>query len=182
MKIKTTDTLLVTLVCLVLSTQILFAKTAQELDKEVDFAIEKFKHEVEGGAKFLSQIKGYLLFPSVVRGGLLLGGKYGKGALRIGDKTKAYLSMSAFTLGLQLGVQKYSMLIAFTTQSALKNFSKSNGFEISLESSVSIGEWGASRDLSSMSFEKPIIIFVYGEKGVMAGVSLSGVRFEQITP
>ncbi len=182
MTIKKINTLITALFFTLLSTQMLFGKTAQAFEKEVDFAIEKFKQEVVGGEKFLSQVKGYLVFPSVIRGGLVIGGKYGEGALRIKGKTKAYLSMSAASLGLQVGVQKYAMLIAFTTDNTLKNFYKSNGWEIGVDSSVTISQWGASKDISSMSFEKPIVIFIYGEKGLMAGISVAGTKFEQITP
>ena len=39
-------------------TQFSLAKSASALNADVDAAIKKFEKEVEGGAKFLSQVKG----------------------------------------------------------------------------------------------------------------------------
>jgi len=180
MTIKKINAVLFALLCTVLFTQTSVAKTAEVIEKEVDQAIEKFKHEIKGGEKFLTQVKGYLVLPSVVKAGFVIGGKYGEGALRIKGKTKAYLSMSAASIGLQAGAQEYSMLIAFISENALKNFYKSNGWEAGVDGSITVSDWGVSRDISSMSFEKPIVAFIYGEKGLMAGVSINGTKFQQI--
>ncbi|MCF6244982.1 MAG: lipid-binding SYLF domain-containing protein [Sulfurovum sp.] len=179
---KKMNALLITLLLTLLFTQTSAAKTVQEMEKEVDFAIEKFKQEVQGGEKFLSKVKGYLVLPSVIKGGFIVGGKYGEGALRVKGKTKFYLSMSAASIGLQAGAQEYSMVIAFITESALKSFYKGNGWEAGVDGSITVAEWGVSKDISSISFEKPIVAFIYGEKGLMAGVSIAGTKFEQITP
>jgi lipid-binding SYLF domain-containing protein len=180
MTLKKINALLITLFLTLLFTQSTVAKTAQEIEKEVDIAIEKFKQEIEGGEKFLTQVKGYLVLPSVIKAGFIIGGKYGEGALRIQGKTKAYLNMSSASIGLQAGAQEYSMLIAFISESSLKNFYKSNGWEAGVDGSITVAEWGVSKDISSMSFEKPIVAFIYGEKGLMAGVSITGTKFQQI--
>ena len=180
MYIKKLNALFFTFLMTILLTQVSFAKSAQEIEKEVDVAIEKFKQEIEGGEKFLSQVKGYLVLPSVIKGGFVIGGKYGEGALRVKGKTKFYLSMSSASIGLQAGAQEYSMLIAFISERSLKNFYKSNGWEAGVDGSITIAEWGVSKDISSMSFEKPIVAFIYAEKGIMAGISLTGTKFKHI--
>jgi len=180
MTMKKINALCIMLLFTLLFTQTLSAKTAQELEKEVDVAIEKFKQDIEGGEKFLSKVKGYLVLPSVIKGGFVVGGKYGEGALRVNGKTKFYLSMRAASIGLQAGAQEYSMLIAFISESSLKSFYKSNGWEAGVDGSITVAEWGVSKDISSMSFEKPIVAFIYGEKGLMAGISIAGTKFEHI--
>ena len=161
---------------------ITFAKTAQEIDKEVDIAIEKFKQEVPGGANFLPQVKGYLVFPRVIRAGLIVGGKYGEGALRVNGKTKYYYDMTAASIGLQAGAHEYSMLIAFISEASLNNFISSNGWEAGIDGSITVSDWGKSKDISSISYEKPIIAFIYGEKGLMASISIAGTKFRRIAP
>ena len=163
-------------------TQTSFAKTFQQIDKEVNVAIEKFKHDVAGGENFLSQAKGYLVFPTVLKAGLIVGGKYGEGVLRINDKTTYYYEMAAASIGFQAGAQKYAMLIAFLSETALNNFIKSNGWEAGVDGTITVSDWGASKDISSISYEKPIIAFIYGEKGLMASVSIAGTKFRKITP
>ena len=182
MLIKKLNPLIVTILLSLLFTQITLAKTANQIDSEVDIAIEKFKKEVSGGENFLPQVKGYLVFPNVVKAGLIVGGKYGEGALRIDGKTKHYYEMAAASIGLQAGAQKYTMLIAFLSDTALNNFIHSNGWEAGVDGTITVSDWGKSKDLTSFSFEKPIVAFIYGEKGLMASISIAGTKFRKITP
>ncbi|MDQ7086171.1 MAG: YSC84-related protein [Sulfurovum sp.] len=165
-----------------LFTQTLSAKSAHDIDTAVDVAIEAFKQEVSGGEDFLPKIKGYLVFPRVIKAAVIIGGKYGKGALRINGETQHYYDMSAASIGFQAGAQEYSMLIAFISDAALNNFIRSNGWEAGLDGSITVSEWGQNIDLSSISFEKPIMAFIYGAKGLMASVSVTGTKFRRITP
>jgi len=182
MHIKKLNPLIMTILLSLLFTQVSLAKTAKQIDNEVDFAIEKFKKEVNGGENFLPQIKGYLVFPNVVKAGLIVGGKYGEGALRIDGKTKYYYEMAAASIGFQAGAQKYTMLIAFLSDTALNNFVNSNGWEAGVDGTITVSDWGKSKDLTSFSFEKPIIAFIYGEKGLMASISIAGTKFRRIAP
>lgn len=165
---------------ILLFTQFTVAQTAQELDAKVDSAIVKFKQEVPGGTNFLPKVKGYLVFPSVIKAGLIVGGKYGEGALRINGKTQHYYDMASASIGLQAGAQEYSMLIAFLSEESLNNFINSNGWEAGVDGTITISDWGKSKDITSMSFEKPIIAFIYGEKGYMASISIAGTKFRRI--
>jgi lipid-binding SYLF domain-containing protein len=182
MHINKLNPIIVAILLSLLFTQITFAKTAKQIDNEVDFAIEQFKKEVNGGENFLPQVKGYLVFPNVVKAGLILGGKYGEGALRIDGKTKYYYEMAAASIGFQAGAQKYNMLIAFLSDTALNNFIHSNGWEAGVDGTITVSDWGKSKDLASFSFEKPIIAFIYGEKGLMASISIAGTKFRRIAP
>lgn len=155
---------------------------ANKLNIEVDAAIKNFKTKVKGGEKFLSQVKGYLVFPSVYKGGFIVGGKYGKGALRVDGTTTHFYSMTAASIGYQAGVQEYSVVIAFISEASLDNFVKSNGWEAGVDGSVVVADWGGSKDITSMSYEKPIVAFIYGESGLMVGVSIEGTKFKRIIP
>ncbi len=163
-------------------TQFSLAKSANELNADVDRAIKKFEKEVEGGAKFLSQVKGYLVFPSVIKGGFIVGGEYGEGALRINGTTKHFYSMTSASIGYQIGVQEHSVLIAFISEASLNNFIKSDGWEAGVDGSITVSDWGKSKDITSISYEKPIIAFIYGAEGLMAGVSIEGTKFQRILP
>jgi lipid-binding SYLF domain-containing protein len=155
---------------------------SQKLNQEVDMAIQKFKAEVPGATTFLSKVKGYLVFPKVYKGGFILGGEYGKGALRVQGNTKYFYSISSASIGYQLGAQSYAMLIAFASDSALNNFINSNGWEAGVDGSIVISDFGKVKDITSISYEKPIIAFAFGEEGLMAGVSVEGTKFKKIMP
>jgi lipid-binding SYLF domain-containing protein len=182
MNSKISKKILFTLFFSLFFAEMTFAKTAQQIDKEVDLAIVKFKKEISGGADFLTHAKGYLVFPSIIKAGVIIGGKYGEGALRINNKTVHYYDMTAASIGLQAGAQQYSMLIAFLSEASLKNFIRSNGWEAGVDGTITVSDWGESKDISSISYEKPIIAFIYGEKGLMASISIAGTKFRRIVP
>ncbi len=66
------------------------AKSAQEINAEVDVTLERFKTGFPAGAILAKDARGILVFPSVTRGGVGIVGSYGQGALRIRGKTVAY--------------------------------------------------------------------------------------------
>lgn len=158
------------------------AEPAEVIDAKADAAIVKFKHEVKGADKFLKRVKGYLVFPSVVKGGFMVGGEYGEGVLRVNGETKAYYSIAAGSLGFQMGLQQTSYLIAFADEMALNSFMRSDGWEAGVDGAVTVVNWGAGKDISSISFEKPIYAFVFGAKGLMYNLTMKGTKFTKIHP
>jgi len=182
MHIKKPHTLLLLLFISIFFTQVSFAKSAAQIDTAVDEAIEQFKQQINGGEAFLPKIKGYLVLPRIIKAGIIIGGKYGEGALRVNGHTQHYYDMSSASVGFQAGAQEYSMLIAFISDTALENFIHSNGWEAGIDGSITVSDWGQNIDLSTISFEKPIMGFIYNAKGLMASVSVAGTKFRRIAP
>ncbi len=158
------------------------AESASVLNAKADDAIKKFTQKVQGGEKFLSQVKGYLVFPSVVKGGFVVGGEYGEGVLRVNHQTKDYYSIASGSIGFQAGIQKTSYIIAFVSKNALNNFMKSDGWEAGVDGSVTVVDLGLGKDIGSISFEKPIYVFVFDAKGLMYNLTIEGTKFTKIIP
>ncbi len=159
----------------------LMAENAAQIDAKADKVIEVFKKK-HGAAKFLSEVKGYIVFPSVIKGGFIVGGEYGEGVLRVNGESQAYYSIASGSAGFQLGAQKASYIIAFASQKALDNFKVSDGWEAGVDGVVTVVDWGAGKDISSISFEKPIYAFVFNAKGLMGSLSIEGSKFTKIQP
>jgi len=158
------------------------AEPAEVINAKANAALKQFKKEVKGGEKFLSRVKGYIIFPSVIKGGFVIGGEYGEGVLRINGKADSYYSIASGSVGFQMGLQKTSYIIAFASESALENFRKSNGWEAGVDGSVTVAKWGVGKDIGSISFEKPIYAFVFGAKGLMYNLNIEGTKFTKINP
>ncbi len=179
MKIR--STLFITLIFSLLFSTAALAETAAEIDAKADRVIELFKKK-HGAAKFLSELQGYIVFPSVLKGGFFVGGEYGEGVLRVNGQSVQYYSIASGSVGFQMGAQKASYIIAFASQRALDNFRRSNGWEAGVDGTITVIDWGAAKDVASLSFEKPIYAIVFNAKGIMGGISLEGTKFTKIRP
>ena len=109
-----------------------------------------------------------------------IGGEYGEGALRMHGKTVDYYSTAAASIGFQLGGEKKSIIIAFMTDEALKNFRDSMGWKIGADATVAVIALGAGTQISSQISNKPIVAFVFGEKGLMYDLSLNGAKVTKL--
>jgi lipid-binding SYLF domain-containing protein len=156
------------------------ASDAREIDVSANVALEQFQKEVKGAKQFLAKANGYIVFPKVVKAGLGIGGEYGEGALRIGGKTAAYYSTAAASIGLQLGVQKKSIVIVFLTKEALSKFRKSEGWEVGVDGSVALIKVGAGGSIDTTNIKDPIVAFVFGQKGLMYNLTLEGNKFTKL--
>ncbi len=157
------------------------AEAAQVIDAKANVALQEFYKE-KGANAFLNKAYATLIFPSVIKGGIGIGGEYGEGALRVEGKTVAYYKIAAASVGFQLGVQKTSYIFAFKSKEILDNFMVSNGWEAGADGSITVAKWGAGKDISSISFEKPIYAFVFGGKGFMYNLTFKGTKFTKINP
>lgn len=156
------------------------AATAREIDARVDEALERFVSEVEGGREFLTGSAGVLVFPRVVKAGLLIGGEYGEGALRVGGETVDYYSTTAGSIGLQAGAQAKTVVIVFVTRPALERFRQSSGWKAGVDGSVALIDMGAGRSLDTINVDDPIVGFVFGQKGLMFNATLEGSKFTRL--
>ena len=165
---------------LFLSHQAAYAASAGEINIKVDSALQRFKKEVSGGSRFISNAKGVLVFPDVIKAGFGVGGEYGEGALRIGGKTVAYYNTAAASIGFQLGGQIKTVVIVFLKQSALNKFRQSDGWKVGVDGSVAIVEWGVGEDINTMDINDPVVGFVFDNKGLMYNLTIEGSKITRI--
>jgi lipid-binding SYLF domain-containing protein len=156
------------------------AKSAKEIDIQVDVALEKFNKDITGGKEFLASAKGVLVFPSVIKAGIGIGGEYGEGALRIKGKTVDYYRTAAGSIGFQLGAQAKTVILVFMEDNALKNFRDSKGWEAGVDGSVALVELGTGGSIDSSNIKDPIVGFVFGNKGLMFNLTLEGSKFTKL--
>jgi lipid-binding SYLF domain-containing protein len=156
------------------------AKTAQEINGEVNEALKLFGQQVKGGTKFLNAAKGVLVIPNIVKAGLGVGGQYGEGALRIGGKTVEYYSIAAGSAGFQIGAQKMNLILVFMQDEALKKFRASSGWKAGVDASVAFVDVGAEKSLDTTNIKDPIVGFLFGQKGLMAAATIEGSKFSKL--
>jgi len=155
------------------------ATTAKEIDIGVQEAIKTFER-VTGSRDVLNKAKGILVFPAVFKGGIGLGAEYGEGALLISGRTVDYYNTAAASIGFQLGIQKKTIIMAFMQPDALSAFRESSGWKVGVDASVAVIAIGAGGAIDSSSINRPIIAFVFDQKGLMYNLTLEGAKITKI--
>ena len=155
-------------------------KSGKEIDASADAALDRFYEHVKDGKEVVRKAKGILILPSVKKGAVIVGGEYGRGALRIGGKTVDYYSMIVGSIGLQIGGQARDIIIAFMTSDALKKFRDSKGWEAGVDGNVALITLGAGEKAISSMGNDPIVAFVYDVKGLIADISMNGAKFNKL--
>jgi len=185
MKRKTAFYFMVSMVAtmvFVFGTTLAKADTAAEIDRDVDSALEKL-YASTSAAKEVSQVaKGILVFPDVIKAGLVVGGQYGVGALRVKDNTVGYYKTVAASYGLQAGAQSFGYALFFMTEAALDYLKKSSGWEIGVGPSVVLVDKGLASSLTTTTAKDAIYAFFFDQKGLMVGLGLQGTKITQIKP
>jgi len=156
-----------------------YAITAKEIDASADAALNRFYKQVKDAKEIVGRAKGLLVLPDVKKGALIIGGEYGRGALRIGGKSVDYYSMIAGSVGFQIGGQAKDIIIAFMSDEALKEFRASKGWEAGVDGNVALIKVGGGESASTAMADHPIVAFVFDVKGLIADMSLRGAKFNK---
>jgi len=156
------------------------AASAEEINIEVDAALERFYKEVPGAKKFAQRAKGILVFPSVIKAGFGIGGEYGEGALRIANKTVEYYSTAAASIGFQIGAQTKTVILVFLKSAALKKFRASDGWEAGVDGSVALVKVGKGGSIDSTNIRDPIVGFIFSNEGLMYNLTIEGSKYSRL--
>ena len=166
---------------LILSTG-LSAKSMLEIDAAIESSLNRFTEEIQGAESYLEGARGILVIPRMWKAGVLLGFEFGEGALIVdGIKIQYYKALTT-SVGLQIGVGSKDLIVLFFDDTAMDNFLYSSGWEVGVDGAVALFTRGAAGAADTITFKDPIIGFVFGQKGLIAGVSIEGTKFTKIWP
>ena len=154
----------------------------REINEGVDSGLARLYDTAPGSRAIANQAKGILVFPSVFQAGLVVGGEYGRGALRVNGVTERYYNIAAGSVGWQIGAQSKGIILMFMTDEALNKFRQSSGWQVGADATVSVATIGANGQLDSSLAHHEVVGFVTTNAGVMAGVSLEGAKVSAIQP
>ena len=158
------------------------AETAKEIDASVDAALDRFHKQVKGSDETARNAKGLLIMPNVKKAGFIVGGEYGKGALRVDGNTIGYYRVVSGSVGFQLGVEAKDMILAFMTDDVLDEFRASKGWEAGIDGNVAIITVGGGGAATTRNVNEPIVAYIFDVKGLMGDISLKGAKFSKIDP
>jgi lipid-binding SYLF domain-containing protein len=155
---------------------------ASQLASEAKVALNRLYGTVPAAKSIGAKAHAVLVFPSVTKAGLGIGGQYGEGALLEGGQAVAYYSTAGLSYGLQAGAQTYGYAMFFMNAAALKQLDKADGFEVGVGPSVVVVDEGMAKSTTTTTYKDDIYAFIFGQKGLMAGLGVQGNKISRIDP
>jgi lipid-binding SYLF domain-containing protein len=159
------------------------AKTeAAQLASASQAALQQLYSSVPLAKQLGTQAQAILVFPNVKKAGLGIGGQYGEGTLLKNGTAAAYYKTTGASFGLQAGGQQYGYAMFFMNAKALNDFVSASGFEVGVGPSVVLLDEGKAKTATTNTMKDDIYAFVFGQKGLMAGLGIQGNKITKITP
>jgi len=148
--------------------------------KDILKTTQQFYNEFKDGQQLLKKASAYMVFPDVYDAGLIVGGKYGYGALVQNNSIANYYKIYSTSVGLKAGVQKFSLIVVFLTDESLKRFINKEEWKVSLDGQLTFTSWKQGADINSLALTKDTIIIPFNDVGLMANLSFEGTVFQKL--
>ena len=142
-------------------------------DAEVQEVIKEFEKGDPGMQAWFREAYGYAVFPSVGKGAIMVGGAHGKGLVYERGTLIGKTSLTAVTIGFQMGGQAFREVIFFKDKTALDDFTRGN-FEFQAGVSAVALKAGASKDLG---YNKGVAVMTATKGGLMYEAAVGGQKF-----
>ncbi len=149
------------------------AEGKAEQSREVNTALTQAKVQDPSLQAFLERAYGYAIFPSVGKGAAGVGGAYGKGEVFERGRKIGYCDLSQATIGLALGGQSFTEIIAFENKAALDDF-KNGNLNFAAQASATALKAGTS---ANARFTDGVSVLTANPEGLMGEASLGGQTF-----
>jgi lipid-binding SYLF domain-containing protein len=146
------------------------------LHDEVQATQKRFIRADPGLQQFLDRAHGYVVYPDIGKGGVIVGGGYGKGEVYEKGKLVGYADITQGTVGPQVGGASFAELIVFETNEAMNKF-KNSDFQLTANANAVALKAGAS---AAARFTDGVAIFVMPNSGFMAEASVGGQQLKYI--
>jgi lipid-binding SYLF domain-containing protein len=155
---------------------------AAEITKDSQDALASLYAKSPKAKEIGSKATAILVFPKITKAGLGIGGQRGTGALLKAGKAIGYYNTTGGSFGLQAGVQTYGYAMFFMNNNALQQLDAAKGFEVGVGPTVVVLDEGAAKNLTTTTMKDDIYAFVFGQKGLMAGIGIQGNKISKTTP
>ncbi|MFT5632185.1 MAG: lipid-binding SYLF domain-containing protein [Gammaproteobacteria bacterium] len=155
-------------------------RPAERIDSRSDAAVSFMYDEIPGTRDLAARSSGMLIMPIVTKAGFGIGGAYGEGSLRIGGATVSYYNTAQASIGFQFGAQQYAHTLFFMTPESLSDFRASDGWALGADAEYVVQDRAGRIGTETTNVLSPIIAVVYGQAGLIIGVTLEGTKYSQI--
>ena len=146
----------------------------QELLKKAEQSIGTFKKTDPSLKIFFKEAYGYVTFPKITKGGLIVGGAHGNGVVYKKGKVIGRAKVSQGTFGLQAGGKTYAQMIFFKDKASRDKLVNGN-LEFAAQATANAVKSGGAADAA---YSEGVAIFSMATGGLMAEASIGGQKFK----
>ena len=166
----------ITLVTLVLfgATSVAQTKKDRKIIADAATAKQTLIKADEGLEDFFNHAAGYVIFPNVGKGGLIIGGASGKGAVYENGKLIGMADLKKLNIGFQAGGQAIIEVIFFENKTSLEDF-KNDEFQFDAQASAVAVKSGIA---FNAKYKDGVATFALPKAGLMADASVGGQKFK----
>jgi lipid-binding SYLF domain-containing protein len=148
-------------------------KEKEKLLSESKEAKEAFMKTDPSMNELFNTSYGYVIFPKIGKGGIIVGGSGGSGAVYEKGKAIGTAKVAQISVGAQVGAETFREVIFFENKDALERF-KDNKVEFSAQVSAVVAKSGAS---ANAKYADGVSVFTQDLSGLMADASVGGQKF-----
>jgi len=145
-----------------------------KLQNQVNNSMLMMAKENPSVGKMFDSAYGYVVFPKITKGGLVIGGAGGKGLVFENNKVIGSATLMQATIGAQAGGQQYAEYIFFENKEAMKKF-KNNKFKFAGEASAVAIDNTVSENID---YQDGVAVYTHANKGLMAEAALGTQKFK----
>ncbi|HEY7160417.1 MAG TPA: lipid-binding SYLF domain-containing protein [Acidobacteriota bacterium] len=183
MSVKTILVIALVLTLIGVNSGLLIAATAKELNSECTASLNTLYSGNAELKKLAAKSKGVLIFPKIKKAGFIVGGSGGDGCLQQAGKTVGYYESAEGSVGLQAGVQWFGYAMFFLDDASLQALLKSDkGWEVGTGPSLVVLDEGFGKSVTSATLKEGVAAYIFGQKGLMAGIGIKGSKITKIEP
>lgn len=151
-----------------------------KIDRRVRGTISRMQQELPFTSDLVSRSAGMLVMPKVTKGGFIYGGTFGEGSLVIGNAPVDYYNVVGASIGLQIGAQQLSTVLFFMNTTRLRQFREKDGWTLGADLEYVLLEDGDTAAVDTQSSKKEVFAVAFGQKGLLAGVSIEGSKYNRV--
>ncbi|MCU0938922.1 MAG: lipid-binding SYLF domain-containing protein [Burkholderiaceae bacterium] len=150
------------------------------LESDARAALQKLTSTVPAAKSLSGTAAAVLVFPKITKAGLGVGGQYGDGVLFRQGKAAGYYNTSGASYGLQAGAQQFGYAMFLMNDKAVGALGANEGFEVGVGPSVVVMDEGKAKTMTTTTAKDDIYAFIFGQKGLMAGLGIQGNKITRL--
>lgn len=155
-----------------------FAQSKEEEKINAATAVLSDFNGIQIPPQLVKESKGIIIVPRMINGGLIVGGKHGRGLAMVkrdnGEwSDPVFVTITGGSVGAQIGVQAVDLVLLFKSDKSLMNIEKG---DYTLGGDVSVAAGPVSKNANATTdFKLEAEVYSYSRaKGLFAGVTVNG--------